>query len=95
MALIVSTGRRRRPVTVEVYTREGCGLCAQAERLVAAEAGAAAVRLIDIDEDDELLARYHVRVPVVVVNGREVAEGHVRPGVVWRAVRRARRGREV
>ncbi len=73
MALIVGTRRGRRPVTVDVYTREGCGLCARAERLVAAEAGGASVRLIDIDEVDELLARYHVRVPVVVVDGREIA----------------------
>ena len=75
---------------VTVYTRGGCGLCAAAEQRVVAEAGGAAVELVDVDSDDELLRRYHVRVPVVAVDGREVAEGQVPDGVVARAVRRAR-----
>ncbi|MBW3620127.1 MAG: glutaredoxin family protein [Actinobacteria bacterium] len=93
MALTIGTGRRRRRSTVDVFTREPCGLCAAAEEIVRAEAGRAAVRFIDIDSDEELVRRYHVRVPVVVVDGREVAEGRVEPGQVRAALRRARKGR--
>ncbi|MDP8927115.1 MAG: glutaredoxin family protein [Actinomycetota bacterium] len=85
--------RRRHPVLVEVYTRVGCGLCEHAERLVAEEARSAEIRYVDVDADPELQRRYHVRVPVVAVNGHEVAEAHLAPGCVRRAVRRARRGR--
>lgn len=79
---------RGRPRTVVVYTRDGCGLCRQAERLVADEARGHDVRLVDIDADEALLRRYHVRVPVVTIDGREVAEGLVAPGEVRRALRR-------
>ena len=83
--------RRSRPEVV-VYTRERCGLCRTAEATVAREAGRGAnVAHIDIDADDDLIRRYAIRVPVVVVDGREVAEGQVPRGVVRRAVRDARR----
>lgn len=85
--------RSRRPVLVEVYTRAGCGLCEQAERLAAEEARGAEIRYVDVDADPELQRRYHVRVPVVAVNGHEIAEGHVPAGTVRRGVRRARYGR--
>lgn len=93
MALSIGNGRRRQRSTVEVYTRAGCHLCEVAEELVRVEAARAELRLIDIDDDDELLKRYQVRVPVVVVDGREVAEGRVEPGQVRDALKRARRSR--
>lgn len=93
MALTIGKGRRRHRALVELYTRENCGLCARAEQIVADEAKRADVHLIDIDESDELVRRYGIRVPVVVVDGREVAEGQVQPGEVRDALRRARRGR--
>jgi glutaredoxin len=79
----------RRPAVV-VYTRQGCGLCRTAEELAATEARRADVRLVDIDADPELQRRYHVRVPVVTVDGEVVAEGQVAPGAIRQAVRRAR-----
>jgi glutaredoxin len=83
--------RRRRAVEVVVYTRQGCGLCRSAERLVAAEARGCEVSHVDVDRDDELVDRYGVRVPVVAVDGVEVAELQVAPGDVRRAVRAAAR----
>jgi glutaredoxin len=83
--------RRRHRPRVVVYTRQGCGLCAAAEARVADEARRADVELVDVDADPELQRRYHVRVPVVAVDGVEVAEVQVAPGVVRRAVRAARR----
>ena len=81
---------RHRP-TVVVYTRRGCGLCATAEGLARDEARRADVHLVDVDTDPDLQRRYHVRVPVVEVDGVEVAETLVQPGQVRAAVRAARR----
>jgi glutaredoxin len=76
--------RRRRPQVV-VYTRARCGLCHRAEALVAREARRAEVRHVDVDRDPALVARYGVRVPVVEVDGSEVAELELAPGTVRRA----------
>lgn len=84
-------GPRHRP-TVVVYTRARCGLCRRAEALVAREVGRrAVVEHVDVDADPALVERYGVRVPVVVVDGVEVAELELVPGTVRRAVRMARR----
>lgn len=80
---------RRRRRTVTVYTRRGCGLCRRAEELVAREARRHDIELVDVDADPELQRRYHVRVPVVAVDGVEVAELVVEPGQVRAALRRA------
>ncbi|MEX1163881.1 MAG: glutaredoxin family protein [Nitriliruptor sp.] len=82
-------GRRPAPEVV-VYTRQGCGLCRRAEDLVRREARGCPVRVIDIDTDPQLRERYTVRVPVVTVDGDEVAELEVAPGQVRGAVARAR-----
>lgn len=82
--------RRRRPRVV-VYTRARCGLCRRAEALVAREARRAEVDHVDVDGDPTLVTRYGVRVPVVEVDGVEVAELELAPGTVRRAVRTARR----
>lgn len=84
------TGRRR---TVTVYTREGCGLCRRAEELVAREARRHDVELVDVDRDAELQRRYNLRVPVVAIDGEEVAELDIAPGEVRAALRRRRFGR--
>jgi glutaredoxin len=90
----VSSPRWRRSARPEVviYTRAGCGLCRRAEELVAREARRADVLVVDVDTDEALVTRYGVRVPVVLVDGHEVAELEVEPGTVRRALRTARRG---
>lgn len=66
--------------TVTVYTRAGCKLCEQAERVVTELAsGVARVELVDIDADPELHERYTVRVPVVAVDGVELFDYEVDP----------------
>lgn len=85
--------RRRPRPRVVVYTRARCGLCRQAQALVAREARRADVEHVDVDTDEQLVAAYGVRVPVVLVDGEEVAELQVAPGAVRAAVRRARRRR--
>lgn len=82
-------GTRHRPRIV-IYTRERCGLCRRAEAVVARESRGADVHHVDIDADDDLIRRYGLRVPVVVVDEVEVAEVEVARGAVRKAVRVAR-----
>lgn len=51
------------------------------------------VRLVDVDADPDaegLAERYGVRVPVIVLDGVELSELELAPGVVHRALRGAR-----
>lgn len=72
---------------VTVYTRVGCKLCEQAERVVATHAGEAAVAVVDVDTDPELQDRYGVRVPVVAIDGVERFELQVDEGELIAALR--------
>lgn len=64
--------------TVTVYTRAGCHLCEDAIAIVReVAAGRADVALVDIDADRDLYDRYTVRVPVIAIDGVEIAEYHV------------------
>jgi len=83
--------RKRRAVTVVLHTRAGCGLCLRAKPIVLREARGCTVTVIDIDSSDALLTRYALRIPVISVDGNEVAEGELQPGVVRAAVRAALR----
>ena len=49
------------------------------------------ITLVDIDTDPALIDRYTVRVPVVAVDGVEVAEYHVDPRMLRAQLRAARR----
>lgn len=71
--------RRRGRSTLVVYVRAGCHLCAEALKAVRALQAESAVDVVlrDVDEDPTLHDRYSERVPVVTLNGREVASLHV------------------
>ena len=56
-------------------TRSGCHLCDDA--LAALRSLGREPELLDIDSDDTLFAAYDWRVPVVLLNGRVIAEGRV------------------
>ena len=63
-----------------LYTRQGCHLCEAAEQVVrAVAADRAEIELIDIDAHPDIVDRYTVRVPVVAIDGVEVAEYEVDP----------------
>lgn len=67
-------------MNVTLYTRQGCHLCSNAEaalRRVLAQRPDVTVDVVDIDTDPDLVQRYTVRVPVVTVDGVEVAEYEV------------------
>lgn len=48
------------------YTRESCGLCEQARALVNVGGLADQVRMVDIDDDLDLIQRYGDQVPVIL-----------------------------
>jgi glutaredoxin len=56
-----------------LYTRQGCHLCEDAERLIRSLADE--FDLIDVDSDAELQARYGDQVPVLEINGRIIGAG--------------------
>ena len=79
-------------MTVTLYTRAGCHLCEEAERVLRGEQAAAGFRLelVDIDRDPELARRYGVRVPVVAVDGEELFEYEVPSDLLRARLGRAR-----
>ena len=67
-----------------LVTREGCHLCDEA--LGALRALGVEPELRDVDADDELYTLYDWRVPVVMVDGRVVAEGRIDSDVLRQAL---------
>jgi thiol-disulfide isomerase/thioredoxin len=59
---------------VTLYGRPGCHLCDEALPALEALARAAGAVLerVNIDEDDDLIRRYGLEIPVVAVDGVEV-----------------------
>lgn len=66
---------------VIVYSRPGCHLCDEAKEVIIG-AGCAdefVLEEINIETDDELLARYRYDIPVVLVNGNEAFRHRLDP----------------
>ncbi len=66
---------------VVMYSRKTCGLCDKARAVIDAERRRTGFRFeeVFIDGDAHLEREYGLRVPVVVVNGREEFEYEVEP----------------
>ena len=62
-------------MTLVLVTRQGCHLCDQALSLLRGLGHEP--ELADVDADDRLHDLYDWRVPVVLVDGRVVAEGKI------------------
>jgi predicted thioredoxin/glutaredoxin len=71
-------------VKVVLVTRQGCHLCDEA--LGALRGLGVEPELCDVDAEAELYALYDWRVPVVLVDGRVVAEGQIDQEVLHRAL---------
>lgn len=67
------------PRVVTMYTRPGCHLCEEAKALllpILSEFGAA-LREVNIDEDEALRQRYGVDIPVIFIGARKAAKHRV------------------
>lgn len=66
-------GRAMSEVSITVYTRADCHLCAEAietiEHVAEAEAVTVDMELIDVDTDPQLRSEYGDRVPYVLIDG--------------------------
>jgi glutaredoxin len=62
-----------------LYTRHNCHLCERAEAILRAIAAdhPMTISRVDVDTDPSLAARYGQSVPVIVVDGRVLAEARV------------------
>jgi glutaredoxin len=69
-------------VSVELVTRVGCHLCEDAAELL--RRGGVEVNLRDVDSDPDLFRLYDFRVPVVLQDGKVVAEGLIDASVLSR-----------
>jgi hypothetical protein len=72
-----------------MYSRPGCGLCDQARDVILRqrERTPFAYREVDITGEDALELEYGIRIPVVLVDGRELFEIAVDAAALAEAVR--------
>jgi glutaredoxin len=70
---------------VVLYTRQGCHLCHEAEKLLMRYG--LRPRLVDIDLDAELLGQFDTCVPVVEIDGRVRFRGRVDEVLLRRLLR--------
>jgi hypothetical protein len=77
---------------VVLYGKPGCCLCDEARDAVAAVRAEHPFELdeVDVSIDAELHRRYGERIPVVVVDGEELLEGHVDAGELARRLQSER-----
>ena len=78
-------------VEVTLYTREGCHLCDNAKAAIRTAESLYRLNIhlreVDIDDDDELYARFTNDVPVIYVAGSEAFRHRVDPRAFAEAVR--------
>lgn len=84
----------RSQVEVLLYTRSGCHLCDEALAILEKHNrdGQLAIRLVDIDQDDELRVRFDTTVPVVEINGTIRFRGRINEVLLRRLLRSTRGG---
>jgi glutaredoxin len=69
------SGKKRKPVEVVLYTRQGCHLCDEAKAVLAEEG--LRIREVDVDGDPELRSLHGDWVPVVEMDGKVRFRGRV------------------
>jgi ribosomal protein S18 acetylase RimI-like enzyme/glutaredoxin len=73
-------------VGLQLVTRRGCHLCEEAERILSSRGVAFAA--VDVDNEPELSRLYDFRVPVLLLDGRPLAEGKLDEATIDRALGR-------
>lgn len=71
---------------LQLVTRVGCHLCEEAERFLVGQG--IVFQALDVDADPELARLYDFRVPVLLRDGRLLAEGELSPATIERALGR-------
>jgi GNAT superfamily N-acetyltransferase len=71
-------------VSLQLVTRVGCHLCEEAERVLAGRG--VVFEAVDVDADAELARLYDFRVPVLLRDGRLLAEGKLDVAAIERAL---------
>src|SRR5262249_12890473 len=73
-------------LTFTVYSRQQCGCCEKAKKVLkeAQRRFGFTIEEIDIDDDPELLAKFNTEVPVVSCNGKLRFRGVVNPALLER-----------
>lgn len=66
-------------MNVTLYTKKDCGLCEEAERVirVVQKMTEFDFEIVDIEGDTAAYGRYRDRIPVILVEGKEVAEAPI------------------
>jgi glutaredoxin len=82
-------------IHLTLYTRRGCFLCDKMKAVVRAVAADVPLRLeeVDIDTSQELAARYGHDIPVLLVEGEEIARHRVTTDDLRTLLGRRRAGR--
>ena len=79
------------PAALELtlYRKEGCGLCDQAEAMLARIAKRLPLQVtsIDIDSDPALQARYFLEIPVIAIGHDEIARAPISERALEAALR--------
>ena len=80
--------------TVQLYSRPRCGLCDEARAVIEQVRGTSWPAVFELEEvsiegDDALELEYGIRIPVVVVDGEEIAEIRLDPEVLIEALARS------
>jgi glutaredoxin len=72
-----------------LYSRAGCHLCEvmQEELQPYMEQYRLSLQIVDIDSDDDLLRRYAVKIPVLVLDGETICQYRLDPGVLAQALK--------
>ncbi|MEH7387610.1 glutaredoxin family protein [Bacillus sp. JJ1521] len=62
---------------VTMYSKENCSLCTKAKKVIEelSEDYPLTLHEIDIYQDDELLEKYQIMIPVIEIDGNEVEYG--------------------
>lgn len=76
---------------VILYTKEECGLCQKAKKLLQElqDEYVFDLKEINIYEDEQLLEKYHLMIPVVEMEGEEVEYGIIHKDVIINSIIRA------
>ncbi len=77
---------------ITIMSRRDCHLCHAVTRVAAQvqEDLAFSLTLVDIDDDERLRERYGNRIPVILLDNRELLSGKVTGGELRKAIKKAR-----